>query len=923
VKQSHRMSKGSKRSVEKLPSHVCRENVFKEIGRKSREDDVLTTPRYGAAENRAASPKASSATTSHASSNIVFKSPCDSENAAIVDADDRVVETQGRKYAAAMNELGKTNGVPSTKHCEDGSSPAHRHSETPSIRTDPPSSARLGESNQQRATASASGSSNTSQQITPFGAGTLNHQQGDGGADDNSSYKTDELSPLDVNTPTMEKMTTIPAIEPVDPCNFPMASTAPKATRLEKAAGKGANRTKRNHPRSTENSLKKTNTARPRQIPWTAELAGRTYRALGINVAPVFKLNDGRSYRHPPLPPGWTIGVSRSRNTPFYIHQDFGSTFFCPVLLPSGDGRVVGTTMLFETDTPMMGSVQSFGSISPPSETRITPAIFGSSSPEQLSQCHNESNFVVRPVTANAKAADAMYSELEHTSKPQETGELENKSGRSHGLEESAQSQNCSSQGDKAFKSSWKVGAQGATPIGAFAVAANAMYSSVGNFHHESTGMSTARSAQDDEVEQSACGSERLHDSDIPLVVEVVTKSGSRKAPLGGEAQSPTDRQEDFQANLARFSRQNGGSDQDRGLISKTVNKTTAEDDLTAATSLNLSDDSEDSPCSSPPNFVWFGSENGCLLDDSEDRAVVRQQCSRDTPSFKLASASNQTEDQTSLQKAYSTSSKYSSEKEETGFDIAAYASRCNDSPPRLSTNSSSVQKQSSVETVFPAENVATDNCSPEGDAAVAFDAASDGDFPECDNETGPVHSDGDFPPDGTETASVASDGDFPEAATIPPPIDDDGDLSPSKSSLPVKVIFGSETSDDDVSRLESTPVQKQKRRTKISTRFDPTAIPLTDPHRGRFPTVLEGGDYYSIPCGDDDSNDSSTITSRSYMSSVSTLSRVSHHVLHPIMPLCCLQNLDALPVCKKKRKKTTKNKKTKKRAKRSVPVSA
>lgn len=42
---------------------------------------------------------------------------------------------------------------------------------------------------------------------------------------------------------------------------------------------------------------------------------------------------------HPPLPPGWAIKISKSKNKIYYIHPDFGKTWYCPVVLPTANGR--------------------------------------------------------------------------------------------------------------------------------------------------------------------------------------------------------------------------------------------------------------------------------------------------------------------------------------------------------------------------------------------------------------------------------------------------------------------------------------------------------------------------------------------------------------------------------------------------------
>lgn len=118
---------------------------------------------------------------------------------------------------------------------------------------------------------------------------------------------------------------------------------------------------------------------------WTSDIAGRKFKAFGVNAAPVFKLLDGTYYQHPPLPPGWTIAVSRSQNVPFYIHPDFGSTFYSPVPLPSNDGKIAGTTLLYQSDTPRYPQLTNDV---PKPPTPSTPFVFGAqaSQPEQASQ---------------------------------------------------------------------------------------------------------------------------------------------------------------------------------------------------------------------------------------------------------------------------------------------------------------------------------------------------------------------------------------------------------------------------------------------------------------------------------------------------------------------------------------------------------
>lgn len=92
---------------------------------------------------------------------------------------------------------------------------------------------------------------------------------------------------------------------------------------------------------------------------WTAEYAasGKGYEELGMNKAPIFRVG-GRLFKHTPLPPGWSLCVSKSKSRPYYMHPNFGISWFAPVPLPSLDGRIKGTEhfipsndeTLYETD---------------------------------------------------------------------------------------------------------------------------------------------------------------------------------------------------------------------------------------------------------------------------------------------------------------------------------------------------------------------------------------------------------------------------------------------------------------------------------------------------------------------------------------------------------------------------------------------
>ncbi|KAL7562894.1 hypothetical protein ACA910_000267 [Epithemia clementina (nom. ined.)] len=76
---------------------------------------------------------------------------------------------------------------------------------------------------------------------------------------------------------------------------------------------------------------------------WTAALSGFA------NVTPIIRLGDGRQFRHTPLPPGWTITLSKTSKRPYYKHPDLGTTFYPPVLMPSADGSIHSKVIYFGT----------------------------------------------------------------------------------------------------------------------------------------------------------------------------------------------------------------------------------------------------------------------------------------------------------------------------------------------------------------------------------------------------------------------------------------------------------------------------------------------------------------------------------------------------------------------------------------------
>jgi hypothetical protein len=45
---------------------------------------------------------------------------------------------------------------------------------------------------------------------------------------------------------------------------------------------------------------------------------------------------NGEIFQHAPLPSGWEVRISKSKNRPFYTHPDRGATWYCPVVNPIG-----------------------------------------------------------------------------------------------------------------------------------------------------------------------------------------------------------------------------------------------------------------------------------------------------------------------------------------------------------------------------------------------------------------------------------------------------------------------------------------------------------------------------------------------------------------------------------------------------------
>lgn len=912
LKQSHRKSKMIKRSVQKLPKQLFQSDLFKELRRKCDDDNAFKTACYETSGTPAEAMKASNVAEGVGKTNSgTFKTPRyesvqeklpangaqsvvaekGSVTGAVRSHDDGDVEIESRIGSMPPNASTNSSGAPGRREQKSDLkeiASGNLHGKAFQKRTP------LMESNRSNAAEkSPSGSSNGSLQVTPNGADTPGDSFHGNTADDlRASSKTNEDSPAasmeadEFPTPNDRDKNAIRAIGKGGPRQRSATPHPASKDRHNEASRPG-----RGLPPSTKGIMKR---GVKRPIPWTAELAGKKYRAFGVNTAPVFKLADGCIYRHPPLPPGWTIAVSRSKNTPFYIHPDFGATFYCPIPLPSADGNIVGTTLLFQADTPM-ASAQSL-----PSETCVTPAVFGHASSEQASGDSEGCSLGATPAGAFAVTTNAVYSELENAAAPLNTEQNRVDSAfLSHRRGESAKPGDPASTGGSSRPLPVTDSIVGDTPLGALAVATNAQYSGMESVQKQqrSSGSSerdlekdgddstitSKESPVENDDDQVAVARERREATDIPLVVEVVTKSGSRKSKVlldsdhtGQPEHPPTSGTDSFHGSPdSAFSGLPDG-DEDHHYLHRRHSETAASElsseklgksvsgdgeVRTAATSLNLSEDDVSTP-PSPANSVWFGSQPTDQFNASEKDEVVGHQRTYGTPSYTLA-ASHQSDHTSSVNDDSSTPFENLSEQEAEAvyqheeFDIGKYASSFHESPPRLS-----------------------------------------------ELEAGSVASEEDFPEGGNFEAAHESP--FPDGGG------DDDDLSPSNTSLPLKVIFGSEAGDDDVSRLECTPVHKKSRSTKISTRFMPNEIAQTNEHRRESVSALAEDDRFMRDATDEASHQCSSMASRSYASGFSTLSRVSHRSLHPSMPLCILQNLERCPLCKKESKKAKKKRKTK-----------
>jgi hypothetical protein len=103
---------------------------------------------------------------------------------------------------------------------------------------------------------------------------------------------------------------------------------------------------------------------------------------------------------------------------PFYIHPDFGATFYSPVPLPSNDGTMAGTTLLYQADTPHYPqSVKNFAK----SPTPATPNIYGAQKSRRWSDetstvvtQHLKLKRIDTPIGALAVASNTYFSESQN-----------------------------------------------------------------------------------------------------------------------------------------------------------------------------------------------------------------------------------------------------------------------------------------------------------------------------------------------------------------------------------------------------------------------------------------------------------------------------------------------------------------------------
>lgn len=65
---------------------------------------------------------------------------------------------------------------------------------------------------------------------------------------------------------------------------------------------------------------------------------------------------QGEMFRHAPLPSGWEVRISKSKNRPFYVHPERGATWHCPVVNPVGAAKASPIESIFELSSACGGT---------------------------------------------------------------------------------------------------------------------------------------------------------------------------------------------------------------------------------------------------------------------------------------------------------------------------------------------------------------------------------------------------------------------------------------------------------------------------------------------------------------------------------------------------------------------------------------
>lgn len=97
---------------------------------------------------------------------------------------------------------------------------------------------------------------------------------------------------------------------------------------------------------------------------------------------------QGKQYIHDPLPPGWVMRVSKTRNRPFYVHPDHGITWHCPVVLKPRSEALVLRRSSLETKKQQAKRARATGHVIAVSPTPHPFSLEGSMS--ELIQHYND-----------------------------------------------------------------------------------------------------------------------------------------------------------------------------------------------------------------------------------------------------------------------------------------------------------------------------------------------------------------------------------------------------------------------------------------------------------------------------------------------------------------------------------------------------